>query len=555
MPITTLPTQTEGSLGGVKSDTGGPYAAATDVRASMVNEWVTRFVEMYGEIGLSDGSTPGSINEAVTALLSEVGGVSLTSVESGDEFDDPQLTGWVIQTRPSGSSASVSQHPSFAATGLIPGSGIALLEVGGVDPNDGIRIIHDGTGLVLDAAVPIVEEWRLLPVGAGAYVDDECEWLIGLEPFGTIDAANAGIFLRAVWSDPGAGFVRTYLFGRLDAAGAILETVAVSLPVLGAGKSYRIRITALTTSAILDAAVDEGAYATIGTIGAPAPAVYSPMAQLDQGDGLAARALAVDFCTWSGKRTATDAGVLTIGSREVVRPPTSATAPLVLADGVVSIDPATPTTAGSLSAADKAFLDGLPAGTIVTDVTGSAPVSSSGGATPVISMPAASAAADGYMSAAYATKLDGIEAGANATPAASDTVAGAIELATSAETITGTATDRAVTPAGAEALHAYARGSGTAAAPITGAFNLASYPSNSTVRISTSGGVATATLPTPAAGLRWTIKDIGGALSTNALTVVRTGTEKIEGVAASYIFGADYGALTLECDGTDWWVL
>lgn len=72
MPITTLPTQTEGSLGGVKSDTGGPYAAATDVRSSMVNEWTSRFVELYAEIGLSDGSTVGSINEAVLALIDAV---------------------------------------------------------------------------------------------------------------------------------------------------------------------------------------------------------------------------------------------------------------------------------------------------------------------------------------------------------------------------------------------------------------------------------------------------------------------------------------------------
>lgn len=49
----------------------------------------------------------------------------------------------------------------------------------------------------------------------------------------------------------------------------------------------------------------------------------------------------------------------------------------------------------------------------VSSVTGTAPVVSSGGSTPAISMPAASAGANGYMSAAYASKLDGIQAGAN----------------------------------------------------------------------------------------------------------------------------------------------
>ena len=48
----------------------------------------------------------------------------------------------------------------------------------------------------------------------------------------------------------------------------------------------------------------------------------------------------------------------------------------------------------------------------VTAVTATAPVVSSGGTTPVISMGAASSGVNGYMTGAYATKLDGIAAGA-----------------------------------------------------------------------------------------------------------------------------------------------
>lgn len=50
----------------------------------------------------------------------------------------------------------------------------------------------------------------------------------------------------------------------------------------------------------------------------------------------------------------------------------------------------------------------------VTSVTGSAPVVSSGGTTPAISMAAASSGVPGYMTGAYATKLDGIATGATA---------------------------------------------------------------------------------------------------------------------------------------------
>jgi hypothetical protein len=48
----------------------------------------------------------------------------------------------------------------------------------------------------------------------------------------------------------------------------------------------------------------------------------------------------------------------------------------------------------------------------VTSVTGTAPVVSSGGTTPAISMAAASSGVNGYMTGTYATKLDGIAAGA-----------------------------------------------------------------------------------------------------------------------------------------------
>ncbi|HBW56321.1 MAG TPA: hypothetical protein DEF27_00380, partial [Oscillatoriales bacterium UBA8482] len=59
----------------------------------------------------------------------------------------------------------------------------------------------------------------------------------------------------------------------------------------------------------------------------------------------------------------------------------------------------------------------------VTSVTATAPVVSSGGTAPNISMPAATASANGYMTSAYASKLDGIAAGATVgiTQAAADT--------------------------------------------------------------------------------------------------------------------------------------
>lgn len=66
----------------------------------------------------------------------------------------------------------------------------------------------------------------------------------------------------------------------------------------------------------------------------------------------------------------------------------------------------------------------------VTSVTGTAPIVSSGGNTPAISMAAASSGVNGYMTGTYATKLDGIAANANnyTLPVGSSTVIGGTKL-------------------------------------------------------------------------------------------------------------------------------
>lgn len=68
--------------------------------------------------------------------------------------------------------------------------------------------------------------------------------------------------------------------------------------------------------------------------------------------------------------------------------------------------------AGFMSAADKVKLDGITAGAAVSAVTGTAPIASSGGNSPAISIAAATSSAAGSMSATDKTKLDGITSGA-----------------------------------------------------------------------------------------------------------------------------------------------
>ena len=75
---------------------------------------------------------------------------------------------------------------------------------------------------------------------------------------------------------------------------------------------------------------------------------------------------------------------------------------------------------GFMTGADKTKLNSVASGAqpgTVTAVTGSAPVASSGGTTPAISMLSATAARNGYMTLTYAGKLDGIESLADVTDA------------------------------------------------------------------------------------------------------------------------------------------
>lgn len=74
----------------------------------------------------------------------------------------------------------------------------------------------------------------------------------------------------------------------------------------------------------------------------------------------------------------------------------------------------------------------------VTSVSATAPVASSGGITPTISMAAATASIDGYMTSTYASKLDGIAAGATANTGTVTSIVAGTGLSGGTITSTGT---------------------------------------------------------------------------------------------------------------------
>ena len=87
MTITSLPTRGAGDLG----------AALTNARAPVRNEFSAvnlekikdRLIEIFGEVGLSDGSTAGSLVERVDALESAgSGGFTVTNVTGNASLAD-----------------------------------------------------------------------------------------------------------------------------------------------------------------------------------------------------------------------------------------------------------------------------------------------------------------------------------------------------------------------------------------------------------------------------------------------------------------------------------
>lgn len=106
----------------------------------------------------------------------------------------------------------------------------------------------------------------------------------------------------------------------------------------------------------------------------------------------------------------TGSGALTLASIIVAGGPTGSTSVVP----VISWDAKGRLTVVTTATITPASIGAQASGTYVTSVGVTAPVASTGGTAPTISMAAATASVNGYMTSTYATKLDGIAAGATA---------------------------------------------------------------------------------------------------------------------------------------------
>lgn len=72
--------------------------------------------------------------------------------------------------------------------------------------------------------------------------------------------------------------------------------------------------------------------------------------------------------------------------------------------------------------------------------------------------------------------------------------------------------------------------------------------------VTNQAGPITVTLPAPTAGRTLFLADKSGNAQSNAITLARSSTEKINGLAASLVLTVNNGFWTIMSDGTDWYV-
>lgn len=97
------------------------------------------------------------------------------------------------------------------------------------------------------------------------------------------------------------------------------------------------------------------------------------------------------------------------------------------------------------------------------------------------------------------------------------------------------------------------QGSGSVASVNNAASPYTVAAANQLILVDSSGGAVQLNFPAPSTRRVITVKDTTGSFSTNAVTVHRNGSEKIENLAADMTLNGPYGLYQFTSDGTNWY--
>ena len=240
---------------------------------------------------------------------------------------------------------------------------------------------------------------------------------------------------------------------------------------------------------------------------------------------------------------------------------TTISAPLAYSAGTLSITQASGSTNGFLSSTDwTTFNNKQPAGTYVTSVTGTAPVVSSGGTTPAISMAAANGSTNGYLTSTDWTTFNNKGSG-------TVTSVAALTLGTTGTDLSSTVANGTTTPVitlNVPTASSTNRGALSAAdwstfnnkqsvsAPVTKTADFTVAATELWLINNKSGSTCTVTLPTPSTNtgrvLYFQNYQVRALVSASSNVVPLAG-----GAATTSILLASSGdSATLVSDGTNW---
>ena len=284
MSIVTLPTKTDGSIGRAKTDVPGSSAPNLDyqVPAAEYERIKDRIIDIATEVGLSDGSTPGSLRALIPTILRRAGRDDLTESTAAGLHG-----GWTFTVSGTGSAVASGGDPSVPEM-----CGIGVVSVGAVNTDRSCAIRHGA--IFLPTHSPVLE-YLVRPSAA-----DHCLFEVGV---GNDATQSWNLTDGVVLVGAGAGSL-TWSFVMLKAS-AVADTAAVTMPALAAGQSWRVRLSITPTGATCEVAVDAGAYALLATL-ATAPTVGEPLIPYISASNDTAythsRGLAIDLFEWNASR-------------------------------------------------------------------------------------------------------------------------------------------------------------------------------------------------------------------------------------------------------------
>lgn len=295
MTITSHPLQNEsaGQLGKVKSNARPYIDADTQLRAEQWNAAAQRLIEVHNEVGLTDGSEPGTHAARIKNLEEAVPGPGPLSIGFSDLLEAATGEGWSW----SGDHGDAALAGSLTANGF-PSLGAALLHVNaGGDFKEQALLFRAAHGMNVDSVVPLVAEYRLwLPQGiSGETLSPDHSACLAYWGLGA-GFADEGPATIIAWGINDGGFFLATTNG--DPEDPTFYTCH-DVPV---GEVLQARITVTAAQIVIDVSNDDGAsYVRVCETGTPPPALggtYFPVVFLSNdgpGSPLGDRVIAIDW--------------------------------------------------------------------------------------------------------------------------------------------------------------------------------------------------------------------------------------------------------------------